>query len=230
MQTILLGCPVHNRGWILPLYLKHVYEINYPRRYIALCFIVNDSYDDSMKLLREFKDEHALEYKDIILKELNFSMPMDIRQNRVEKKIYRRIADVRNAFLGCISDEDYVFSIDSDIMADENSMIRLLSHNKDIISALVFNDPDHHYPNILNVKNGKIEHYFNFPCNSLFQVDITGAAYLIKSEICKKVKYEYHILGEDVPFCLKAKTMGYELWCDSSVKCRHIMYPYMLNQ
>ncbi|MCX7883678.1 MAG: glycosyltransferase [Caloramator sp.] len=229
MYKIMIGCPVHNREWILPYYLRHVYEIDYPKDKVTLCFVVNDSKDKTLDMLIEFKKKYNKQYRNIIIKEINFNMPEDNRQNRVEKKIYDRIAKVRNEFLGCLCDEDYVFSIDSDILVPKNSLKRLLSHKKDIVSALVYNDRNNVYPNILNIKNGKIVHYFDFPKESLFQVDITGAVYLIKGEICKKVKYEYHKLGEDVPFCLNAKKLGYKIWCDSSIICRHIMYPSMLK-
>lgn len=229
MYKILIGCPVHNREWILPLYLKHLYDIDYPKDSISLCFILNDSKDKSKDILLNFKEKHSKEYRNIIIKEINYNMPDDLRQNRIKNKIYDRLSKVRNEFLNCIIDEDYVFSIDSDILVPKDSLLRLLNHNKDIISALVYNDPNKVYPNILLIKNGKITHYFNFPKNSLFEVDITGAVYLLKSEVCQKVRYSYHSFGEDVPFCLCAKKLGYKIWCDSSIYCNHIMYPYMLQ-
>lgn len=229
MDKILLGCPVHNREWILPEYLKHVYRLDYDKKNLSLCFIVNDCSDKSMDILIKFKKEHLDKYRDIIIKEMNFNMPRDTRQNRIEKKIYLRLAAVRNELLSFVHDNDYVFSVDSDILIPKDSLKRLLSHKRDIISALVYNDLEKHYPNILKIKEGKIVHFFNFPKNSLFEVDITGAVYLIKSEICRKVKYEYHKLGEDVPFCINAKRLGYKIWCDSSIICNHIMYPYMIK-
>ncbi|QCX32930.1 glycosyltransferase [Caloramator sp. E03] len=229
MEKIFLGCPVHNREWILPLYLKHIYNIDYPKHNITLCFILNDSKDRSKEILLDFKKSYEAEYREIIVKEINFNMPDDLRQNRIKNKIYERLANVRNEFLSCIKDEDYVFSIDSDILVPKDSLLRLLSHKKDIVSAIVYNDPKKKYPNILIIKNGRITHFIDFPKNSLFEVDITGAVYLLKSEICKKVKYEYHSFGEDVPFCISAKKLGYKIWCDSSIFCNHVMYPYMLK-
>lgn len=229
MYKILIGCPVHNRGWILPYYLEHIRQIDYPEKNITLCFILNDCRDESLKIILDFRNKYLVEYADIIIREMNFNMADDTRQNRIDKKIYKRLAAVRNAFMECLSKEDYVFSVDSDILIPVDCLKRLLSHKKDIISALVYNDPAMRYPNILNIRDGKIEHYFDFPKDSLFEVDITGAVYLLKSEVCRKVRYEYHIYGEDVPFCISAKKMGYSIWCDSSIQCRHIMHPYMLK-
>lgn len=229
MFKIYIGCPVHNRDWILPYYLNHIFNINYPKKLITLSFIINDSHDNSLNLLLNFKNQHQNEYNKIIVETHNFNMPKDIRHNRLSNKIYKRIADVRNIFLSYIDDEDYVFSVDSDILVPKDILNCLLEDNKDIVSALVYNDEKKIYPNILINNNGNIVHYIGFPKNSLFEVDITGAVYLLKSEVCKKVKYDYHYLGEDVPFCFNAKKLGYKIWCDSRIICDHIMYPNMLK-
>lgn len=230
MHNIMMGCPVHNRAWVLPLYLKYILSIDYPKKNITLCFILNDSHDESQKILENFKYNHIEDYNDIIIRNLKYNMPDDIRQCRVSRKVYQRLAWVRNEFISNVKDEDYVMSIDSDILVPPNILKELIAQKKDIISALLFNDPSMRYPNILLIENGLMKHYFEFPKDSVFEVDITGAVYLIKSKICKRVKYGYDKYGEDIPFCISAKKLGYKIWCNSSVSCRHIMYPYMLTQ
>ena len=66
-------------------------------------------------------------------------------------------------------------------------------------------------------------HILDYPQDSLFQVEITGAVYLMKNEVAKACKYSNHKSGEDVPFCIEAIEKGFEIWVDSSLICLHNM-------
>ena len=57
MDDIMIGCPVRDREWILPKYLDSIYALSYPKENICLCFIVNDSTDNTLErlLIRGFK-------------------------------------------------------------------------------------------------------------------------------------------------------------------------------
>jgi len=224
-MNIMIGCPVRNRDWILPKYLKCIYEIDYPKEKIIPCFIVNDSTDNSEKILNDFMIEHGHEYKDFIIYIKNLGQVEDKRQYEIRQKIYHSLAKLRNRLLNCAIDKnvDYLLSVDSDILVPPHILKNLLADDKDIVAAQIWNDSGQKYPNIMIEKNGKFVHYFDFPKQSLFKCDVTGAVYLIKKKVLNSIRYEYHKQGEDVGFCLSARNKGFEIWVDSRVQCKHIM-------
>lgn len=77
------------------------------------------------------------------------------------------------------------------------------------------------------------EKYYDYPENTLFEVDAFGfGCVLMTVEAAKKVTDQLGMLpfmpvggfGEDLSFCMRAKSVGLKLWCDSRVNCGHIGY------
>lgn len=264
-KKILLLCPVRDRAWVLPYYLKHVYNLDYPKHLISILWLINQSKDDSEKILKEFKNKYEHEYNKIeiehyksnkIIPEYNRErndkvyVYSDGRKEVVKDKstdaVYTHLAEIRNYLLSKIGDHDYIFSCDSDILVRSDCLSKLVSHGKDVISAIIFNgykaagkENAWRYPNVLRVlSDGKIEHVANSYIrkspeateSKLLRINITGAVYLISNEVAKKVKYAYHVKGEDTPFCLDAESKGFEIWCDTGIFNRHIMDKEMLKE
>lgn len=226
IPTVVVGCPVRDRAWILPYYLEHISKLDYDTRRLIPCFVVNDSSDRTEEILRKWAYENSSRYSKVIIEVFNQGQIPDRRTQEVRNRIYHSLANVRNKFLeiACNNGADYVFSIDSDILVPPNALKDLLKHNKDIIAAQIWNDASKRYPNILIDQNGVIRHYFNFPKNQLFRCDVTGAVYLISRKVVVSgVKYGYHHQGEDIAFCKDAKAKGFEIYADSNIYCEHIM-------
>ena len=66
-KRILIACPVHNREWILPYYLKYLHALDYDKNLIDIYWIVNNTTDKSKKLLERFKEEHGGAYRSITI-------------------------------------------------------------------------------------------------------------------------------------------------------------------
>ena len=63
------------------------------------------------------------------------------------------------------------------------------------------------------------------------EVDMVGAAYLIKRSVFDKgVRYGMHHQGEDPYFCAMAQDHGFKLYCDIFLHADHIMNPAMHQQ
>ena len=225
-MNIMIGAPVRNRGWILPKYLKHIYNIDYPKDKIQLCFILNDSTDRSGEILDDFLWKHGKEYAGMTIAIERLGQVEDKRTSEVRQKIYHSLADLRNLLLESAVEKkvDYLLSVDSDILVPPKILSDLLANKKPIVSAQIWNDRTKNYPNIMIKQGDQIVHYLNFPKNSLFPCDVTGAVYLIRKDVLSSVRYEYHRQGEDVGFCLNAKEKGFSIWADSRIKCEHVMH------
>ena len=222
---IMIGAPVHQRAWILPVYLRHLENLDYPPEQISLGFVVNDSTDSSLAILEEWKQREGPRYGRVEIVVKNLGFPQDVRSNRHRDRIFTRLAQVRNALLSLAQKEDYLFSVDTDILVGPDTLSRFLANDKDYCSALIFNDRQQRFPNIMKLTgSGQLTHYRDFPANSLFPVAVTGAVFMAPNQVITQCRYSHHPQGEDVAFCMEARARGFEIWCDSRIRPRHVMY------
>jgi len=134
---------------------------------------------------------------------------------------------------------DYLFSVDSDIAFSSDTLRKLLSHNKDIVSGLyiqrkpgqhileVYETNDQGWWGVSNIPYGKIKD------KGLVEIQACGfGCVLVKTEVMKSIGYPQfkyhsalnhnHTISEDVDFCRKALLKGFRIWADTSIKCKHI--------
>lgn len=141
-----------------------------------------------------------------------------------------RVDQIRNLIADwVIKGFDYLFSVDHDIILQKDSLMKLLSHDKDLCAGVYRQrlEPqtleiyDMNYKNI-NTVNG-----------NLIQIGACGfGCTLIKKRVFQQIKYpqfEYHpaldhknTFSEDIDFCKKANNLGFKLYADTSVICGHI--------
>lgn len=224
-KSVLIGCPIRNRGWILPDYLQRLENIDYPPDKLNFCFIVNDSVDDTEAILNEFAHRSYSPVQIVKTTAAKF--------HGHKRGAYRfeQLAKLRNMLLEKFfqSDCEYLLSVDSDILVPPDIIKRLLSRNCQIISALVCNGHHINDTSIYNVMRktsaGSYQHIKDFPRDRIFSVDITGAAYMIHRSVITdhKVYYSARFGGEDIGFCEAARARGIPIYCDGSIECQHMM-------
>jgi GT2 family glycosyltransferase len=145
-------------------------------------------------------------------------------------EVYKGLAKLRNHLIHKTT-SDYVFSVDTDIMFGSNILHKLLSHNKDMVSALICNGymlkeicNPYIYPNVLNRLNDAYIHLKDYEGKGLIECDLTGAISLMSSKLVKSgAEYGFSTFGEDAEFCNSAQKLGFKLYCDTSTKATHIM-------
>lgn len=127
---------------------------------------------------------------------------------------------------------DYLFAVDSDIAFKPDTLKKLLSHNKDVVSGLYIQRKLGQH--ILELyRNGRNIPYGDIKGLGLIEVDSCGfGCVLVKSEVFKKIGYPYFVyksaidhkdtISEDTYFCLKAKQYGFKVFADTSILCEHI--------
>lgn len=147
-----------------------------------------------------------------------------------------RVDQVRNLISDWVVKEyDYLFAVDHDITFGSNTLSKMLSADKDLVSGIYVQR--NHKHKILEVynENGRmsVEFFRNIPDNSLFPITACGfGCVLVKKEVFVKIghpQFEYHValdhkntVSEDHDFCAKAIACGFKLYADSSIKCGHI--------
>jgi FkbM family methyltransferase len=132
---------------------------------------------------------------------------------------------------------DYLFSVDSDIAFPPDTLARLISHNKDMVSGLyIQRKPGEHIlevyehngrGGVVNIPYGKIA--------GMGLVEIASCGFgcvLVKGEVLRAIDYPHFVyhsaidhvntISEDVDFCRKALNKGFKIWADTNIKCQHI--------
>ncbi len=142
-------------------------------------------------------------------------------------------------------DMDYIYMIDDDMIAPDDTFQRLYKHNVDIVSPLAFTRNPPFKPVMYASIDGydavaKTDYFINnvvmkYPRNRLVECDATGfGAVLMKTWMLKNIKPPYFMssegTGEDILFCYKAKKVGARVFMDTSLKLGHLGNPQIITE
>lgn len=149
------------------------------------------------------------------------------------------IYDSRNKLAAkAMKDEfDYVLWLDSDMVFSPDILEKLVADDKDIVSGLYFRRSHPYSPVIYKdseLKDGRLvwSDYTDYPKEELFKVAGAGfGCVLMKTDVIFDMAGKFgdwftplYSSGEDLAFCYRARELGYEIWCDSRIKCGHMSH------
>ena len=126
---------------------------------------------------------------------------------------------------------DYLLSIDSDIIFPKDTLIKMINHDKDLISGMYRQRLPDKVIELYDLNQVNIP-YDNVPRDQLIEIGGCGfGCVLIKKHVFQTIGYpqfEYRsalkmadTFSEDVDFCKKAKERGFKMFADTSIKCGH---------
>jgi FkbM family methyltransferase len=136
---------------------------------------------------------------------------------------------IRNGF-------DYLFAVDSDISFPPDTLVKLIRHDRDIVSGVYIQRiPGTHTIEIMRKNNqGGVTHVDWADIKGQGLVPIDGCGFgctLVKTDVFKNIPYPQFVyksaidhkdtISEDVYFCSQARHYGFTLWCDTDVICDH---------
>ena len=126
----------------------------------------------------------------------------------------------------------HILFVDYDVLPRTNTLMKLVEHDKDIISGV--------YPTIQKCEVGwclsKEDPFVpmpieDLPNNPFKAASISNGMMLVKMEVFDRIKWPYWksesdeegvvTLGADLFFFQKARAAGYDLWVDPKLKCNH---------
>lgn len=127
----------------------------------------------------------------------------------------------------------HVLFIDDDMAFAPNALMKLLEHNKDIVSGLFLKRVFPHPPVIFySDGNGKhTRRLLKDNDKGLIHVDATGFGFtLVKTSVFALLEKPYIRLGEinperrseDIGFCKRARSAGFSIYCDLDCPIGHI--------
>ena len=154
------------------------------------------------------------------------------------------ICDARNKLCSVAEDGgfDRVLWLDSDMVFAPSMFKRMHEHldmGKDFITGLYFGRKPpfnpiiyrrcwHSYENRFPTPH--VDPFVDYPRDELFQIGACGfGAVMLTTKLLRAVEDTFGApfapqggFGEDIAFCIRAKELGAELWCDSTIKCGHV--------
>lgn len=134
----------------------------------------------------------------------------------------------------------HVFHLDSDVIPPNDAVMRLLAHNKPIVSGMYSRRSKPHGIPVM-LKGG--QWLTQFPMGQTIEVDLVGAGcLLIETDLLRQLPpiapqkgkqwFDWRVdmasllpqgeaLSEDFSFCRWAQKHGHKIWVDTSIECRH---------
>lgn len=130
---------------------------------------------------------------------------------------------------------EYIFYVDDDQIIPSDTLTKLLSHQKDIVSGLYLHRNPPFAPLIFGREDekGLVYHRLLRTGESgLIPVVCSGAGcLLINMKVFEKMEKPWWTLGQiekdkwcdDVDFCRRARAAGFDLYCDLNAPVGHVM-------
>ena len=157
------------------------------------------------------------------------TFPVDFARNWAVKWFLRA---------GGYKDIDWFAFLDIDMTFPKDALTRLLDsaekHDAKVVTGVYFKKNYEHEVVAWSYDefNNKIEPVID---GSMQRIEIMGmGCCIMHREVLEKVGYPWFKYGslhedvsilatEDIQFCQRAREVGYEMWCDTSVICGHLM-------
>lgn len=139
------------------------------------------------------------------------------------------------------SEADYVLWLDSDMVFEPDTLIRLMDtlekNGLDIVTGLYFRRVPPYTPVLFDQLDRRTETIFDWTefreiPKELFEVGGCGfGCVLMRTDVFFDVQSKYGNMfapignmGEDLAFCWRARECGYKIMCDPNIICGHIGY------
>lgn len=128
---------------------------------------------------------------------------------------------------------DYTMWFDSDMIFEPDTMIRLLAHDKPIVSGAYFRRcPPYHlvaFEKCDCSKDGREWSDLPLPTEPTKCGGVGFGCVLVRTDVLFDVAAKFKTwfeplngFGEDLSFCWRARECGYDIWLDPSVSCGHV--------
>jgi len=154
LPLVMVGGPIQNKVWSIAAYLDALFAQDYPKDRLSLVFYINDSTDGTKEILvdklRQVKDlyhrvsviEENWKHCDKRMDRMLEDIAMSARTSSEDLTVinFAHFARIRNEWLKLIEDEEWYFSIDSDVVLKQSFALRqLIDNNLKIVAVPVDN-------------------------------------------------------------------------------------------
>ncbi len=192
---VLIGMVTLNSRDTLPRSLESIAGLDYDLSRVTLVLEDAGSTDGSTQLIEEFAEKYRSRFRKVVI---------------VRDPPGTGIAAGRNRILDHLTDEEYVFFVDSDVVLPRDALKRLLRLMAPSVGIAFLFYSYHSYerppPGVVSVKA------FGMGCTLIRREVIEACGRFDERLRCQ----------EDADFCLRASKLGYRLVLDSSSHAEHL--------
>jgi hypothetical protein len=247
MKNILIGTPIKNGEIFVDNLLNQINNLSYPKKYISLCFVENDSEDNTWKKLNESIKQilNVDEYRKVIILKLDLGFKLrhedrhkfEYSKNRIKNLVVLRNFIVNNY----LCDNDYIWWVDADIEeVPINSIEYLSSFDKDMLMPFYYSEWWKCYDcaSYANVDNKiiKLDELSDlFPDKEIYKLNRCECSAFIKKRVFESglrysfIEEEYvDLCGNNIPcklegvsFSEQAFLNGFEIFGCLKFKIKH---------
>lgn len=139
------------------------------------------------------------------------------------------ISDLRNQLVdrALAVDATHLLMLDADMLYPHDMITKLMAHNLDVVTPLMWRRYPPFDPITLRGKVGSYQLYEDWEEGELIEIDATGTGCILYNmDVFKKIPspwFEFKDdVGEDIGFCIKLRQHGYKIFCDTSVRTSHL--------
>ncbi len=246
LPQVMIGGPVRDRAWSVPLWLGGLLGLDYPRELLTLAVLVNDSSDATYDCCRWWADRARAEgFGRVLVAQQNFGTLAD--NNDRHGRDFTAFAKARDAWVNLRQAEAWFFQVDSDVQVEADTLTRLVelaeSHRLDMLAALLRNHVgclDHHTnvaqwmtnPTATDFLYHDMHAWHDPPDSAVAPCDVTGACVLLSRTAYDTVggyavagDEALQRYGEDTPFCRALAAAGIRPHYAPHVRVTHWMEP-----
>lgn len=229
---LLIGCPVRDRGWILPKWYDHVLaaaeNAGFQDDEIGFVFVGQPHNDlETFDVIHWF----AARYPTTVL--VSSEPTRNARSRNWSAARFHEMVGYRNALLGLVRDQepDLFLSLDSDILlapqAISSAFDAMSEYALDAVGLKCFmTDAHRSHPSYGMIAGGGLVRSDHD--GVLCSVDVIMAAKLM-GPAAYNTDYKLHRIGEDIGWSLAAKRTGVRLGWDGQLVNKHVMRRDQLN-
>lgn len=229
--AVLIGAPIRNMEKTVPLYLEGILGLEYPKKRIALMWILNDSEDTSAQLLQEFKEKHEKKYKRVVITQMDFGAPRDEKLAQVRyagENLWGTIDSMargKNVLKDNIEpDEQYLFYVEGDVILKKDCLKKLLAHQRPIVGAMVKTGDMPNCFNILRFDSALdcfTRDSLDIP-DVLSLVDFISGPVLFRRDILSEIAFGKMASGEDAMAMRMCAQKNIPVWVDPQITMEHL--------
>lgn len=236
IPNVCIGFPVRERAWVLPYTLESIVNLEYPKENIGLRFIVNDSKDDTFRILMQFKKQYRELYRFIAIETVNLGTRHDERRANVRDKTIWVMGRLKNIITDALSAHDnYWLYMDSDICLKKDTLKLLMETDKDIVSGWCCTVPQREgYYNFLKYNNHMRRYDREFDYKEVInaklplKMDLVSGIFLMKTWLFRKGRVKFYqsslsVCSEDEGATRDMIRLDVERWLHPQAFVYHIM-------
>lgn len=220
-ECVTICAPFRNSESYLGQLIHLFNDLDYPADKLHFICVEGDSTDDTWNILQRWCN---LDRRVTLLKCDTGKPKYD---SVVSAERFKILAQVFNTALDAVDLEwsDYVMFTPSDVLFERDVLLRLLSHQKDLIAPFFWMRMGMFYDIWGFCRNGV--QFVNFPKKNVvlfgdepIEMDTVGGMVLMRSEVLK-AGCRYTEAEVDRGLCKEAKAKGFTVWADPTTHIVH---------